>query len=192
MGETVELRAHLADLAYDQLLVAAPAVRLRVHEGAFGVHVEAPRAEDRHRRVEHVAELNHLAGPDQSRRPQHGLRLHVVGGTSLVAGPPFGGTALIVGGRLPRLGTGRNPCEAERRCDGGARYGFGNGLHAGSSLCADHSRLHSYTLFLRTSFSNRRSASGMAGRHVLDEACFTRSKPRHQVTIGRVELIPWH
>ena len=66
--EAVELRADLADLGDDELLVAAAAVGSVVHERALGVHVEAPRAEERHRCVQHAAELDDLAGLDEPRR----------------------------------------------------------------------------------------------------------------------------
>ena len=91
MGKAIELRAHLTDLADDQFLVASAAVRLRVHEGAFGMHIEAARAEKWHRGAEHMAEFDDLAGADQLRRPQHGLGLHMIAGTALVAGPHFDG-----------------------------------------------------------------------------------------------------
>ena len=62
--EAVELRADLADLREHHLLVAAALVRAGVHEGALDVHVEAARAEERHRGTEHVRELDDLAALD--------------------------------------------------------------------------------------------------------------------------------
>ena len=70
--EAVELRADLADLGDDDLLIRAAPVRQLVHERALGVDVEAPCAEKRHRRPEHVREFDHLAGLDQLRRVRDG------------------------------------------------------------------------------------------------------------------------
>ena len=70
--EAVELRADLTDLGEDDLLVAAALVRAGVHERALDVHVEAARAEERHRGPEHMRELDHLAGLDQLRGVEHG------------------------------------------------------------------------------------------------------------------------
>src|SRR6266542_34794 len=103
MGEAVKLRADLTDLADNEFLIAAASVRLRVHECAFGVHVESARAEERHLGVECVADLDHFARANELRRSQHGLRLHVVAGAALVVRSPLRGTALGVGRRLPRL-----------------------------------------------------------------------------------------
>src|SRR5262245_28413709 len=55
VGKTVELSADLPDLGNDDLLVAAAPIGELVHEGAFDVHVEAPCAEERHIRIEHVS-----------------------------------------------------------------------------------------------------------------------------------------
>src|SRR5439155_21722624 len=66
------------------------------HNGALRVHVEAPRRGNRHRRVEDVAELHHLAGADEPHGLEHGFGLHVVAGASLVGGSPLRGTALTV------------------------------------------------------------------------------------------------
>ena len=79
VGEAVELRADLPDLGNDDLLVAPAPVGEVVHECAFDVHVQASRAEERHIRIEHVSELDDLAGLDQLDCVEHGLRLHVVG-----------------------------------------------------------------------------------------------------------------
>src|SRR5262245_323646 len=103
MGEAVKLRADLTDLTDNEFLIAAASVRLRVHECAFGMQVESARSEERHLRVEYVAELDHFARANELRRSQHGLRLHVVGGAALVVWSPFRGTSLGVGGGLPRL-----------------------------------------------------------------------------------------
>src|SRR5262245_61913215 len=104
MGEAVELRADLTNLTDNELLIAAAAVRLRVHECAFGMHVESPRSEERHLGVERMADLYHFARANELSRSQHGLRLHVVAGAALVVWPPFRGTSLRVGRGLPRLG----------------------------------------------------------------------------------------
>src|SRR5437879_1014245 len=90
-------------------------VRLWVHERALRVHVEAPGARDRHLGGEHVAELDDLAGSDQSGGAQHGLGLHVIGGPTLIAGAPFRGTAPAVRRRTPRLGVGGFADQNERR-----------------------------------------------------------------------------
>src|SRR5262249_54747466 len=58
--KAVELSANLPDLGNDDLLVAAAPVGELVHEGAFDVHVEAPRAEERHIRIKHVSEFDDL------------------------------------------------------------------------------------------------------------------------------------
>jgi hypothetical protein len=53
------------------------------------VHVEAPRAEERHICIEHVPELDYVTGFDQLDRVEHRLRLHMVGRAALVARTPF-------------------------------------------------------------------------------------------------------
>src|SRR5262249_16921653 len=133
MGETIELRAHLADFADDELFVATPAVRLRIHEGAFGVQVKAPRAEERHGRIECVAEFNHLAGLNQFCRAKNCFGFHMVAGATLIACAPFRGAALRVSGRLPRLGSDCDRCKDERRHNGAAWNEAGNGSHFDSS-----------------------------------------------------------
>jgi hypothetical protein len=104
MGEAVELRADLTDLTDNEFLIAAASVRLRVHECAFGMHVESARSEERHLGVERVADLDHFARANELRRPQHRLRLHVIGGAALVVRSLFRGASLGVGRGLPRLG----------------------------------------------------------------------------------------
>ena len=63
--KAVELRADLAELGDDELFVRAAHVGELVHERALGMHVEAPRSEERHAGAEHVREFEHLAGLDQ-------------------------------------------------------------------------------------------------------------------------------
>jgi hypothetical protein len=106
--EAVELRPDLSDLGHDELLVAAAPIGEVVHERALDVHVEAPRAEERHAGAEHLPELDDLAGLDQLDRVEHGLRLHVIGRAALVARAPFRRAARAFRRRRPtrRLGEG--------------------------------------------------------------------------------------
>ena len=118
VGEAVELRAHLADLGQDHLFVAAASIRLGVHERPLDVHVESPRARNRHVGREHVADLDDLAGADQAGRAQHGLGLHVVARPALVAGAPLRGAPLAVRRGPPRLSVERFAEQNERRGQG--------------------------------------------------------------------------
>ena len=93
-----------------------------VHERALGVHVEAPRPEERHAGTEHVRELDHLAGLDQLRGVHHGRGLLMIARTALVGCAPFRRTALAfrrngpawclrVGGGGKRKRDRRTQCE---------------------------------------------------------------------------------
>ena len=107
MGEAVELRADLADFREHHLLVAAALVGLWVHECALQVHVEAPRAEERHTSAKHVREVDHLAGLDQLDGVEHDLRFHEIAGAALVADAPFRRAASAFGAALPTMGSAR-------------------------------------------------------------------------------------
>src|SRR5262249_55061075 len=131
VSEAVELRAHLTDLAGQKLLVAAAPVGLLVHERALGVHVELPRARDRHRLAEHVTELHGLAGLDELRGLEHGCGLHVVAGAALVGRAPLRGTALAVSRRPPGRALGDGSRQAER--DDGQGEADDDGSHGVSS-----------------------------------------------------------
>src|SRR4029077_12883462 len=100
VGEAVELGADLPELSDDELLVAAAFVRCGVHDGALKLHVEPSGrgANEWHRGIQRPGELDDVAGLDQLDRVEHGLRLHVISRTPLVAGSPFRGTARAVGG----------------------------------------------------------------------------------------------
>jgi len=102
VGEAIELGADLADLREHHLLVGDAVVGAGHRAGNLDMHVEAARAGERHVGVEHVRELDDLAGLDQLERIEHRLRLHVVGRAALVTGAPFRWTALAVGRRQPR------------------------------------------------------------------------------------------
>jgi len=149
VGEAVELRADLPDLGNDDLLVAPAPVGELVHERAFDVHIETPRTEERHIRIEHVSEFYDLAGLDQLDCVEHRLRLHVVGGAALVVRAPLGGTALVVRRRRPARSlrqdraAGRQHCaQHDPKCDG---------LHGFSSPCACSFRMWSGRIRMRSS-----------------------------------------
>src|SRR5213594_3514225 len=119
MREAVELRADLADFTGHDFLVAAARVPSGIHEGALGMQVENARAEEGHAGPEDVAELDHLAGLDETRAAQYGLGiLHMVPRAALVARAPFRRAALAFGGYVPlrecERGSGK-----EGDCDGG-------------------------------------------------------------------------
>ena len=129
VGEAVELRADLPDLGNDDLLVAPAPVGELVHERAFDVHIETPRTEERHIRIEHVSEFYDLAGLDQLDCVEHRLRLHVVGGAALVVRAPLGGTALVVRRRRParslrqdRAAGRKHGAQHRPKCDALHRY----------------------------------------------------------------------
>ena len=114
--EAVELRPDLAHLRDDQLLVRAPAVRLGVHVRRLHVHVVVPASEG-HVGVQFEGELDYLARVDQAGCTEHGLRTHVIAGTSLVRAPPTGGASLGVDGWSPGLGVGGGGKDDERGHD---------------------------------------------------------------------------
>src|SRR5215813_13352538 len=119
VSETVELGADLPDLGNDDLLIAAAFVRCGAHDGALHGHIETPGrgADERHRATQRLPELDDLPGLDQLYLVEHGLRLHVIAGTPLVAGAPFRGAAHAVGGRRPRrrLGCSRSRPDQQGR-----------------------------------------------------------------------------
>jgi len=118
--EAVELRADLADLGGDDLLVAAARVPAGVHEGALGVQVEDARAGEGHAGPEHVAQLDDLAGLDEPRAAQHDLGvLHVVARAALVARAPLRRAALGFGRHVPLRGGDQRDC----------KQGSGDALH---------------------------------------------------------------
>ena len=110
VAERVELRAHLADLGHDQLLVRAATIRARIVPRALGDDLESPAGGKRHRFGQHAAKLEDFTRLDEPRGAEHGLGLHVIARASLVARAPLRGTALAVRRRLPRL-SGRLTCE---------------------------------------------------------------------------------
>src|SRR5204863_4816816 len=107
MGEAVELRAYLADLRNDELLVRSALVRLRIHRRTLRLDFESAPRGKRHPRRKDVPKLDQFARTDQSRRPQDSLRVHEIGRAALIVFPPLGRTSLVVGGRLPGLRAGR-------------------------------------------------------------------------------------
>src|SRR3989449_1199011 len=136
VGEAIELRADLPDLAQEHLFVAAAPVGLRVHERPLDVDVELARGGDRHLRREDVPQLDDLAGLDELRSAHDGRRLHVVGGAALVAGAPLRGAALAVGGRAPGLSGGDGGHEPQRQRQGDTDSGSAHGILPGGFIAA--------------------------------------------------------
>src|ERR1044072_4449168 len=121
--EGVELRADLAELGDDELLVHLAGVLER--RRGLGVDVEhAPGVDERLLRIrrEQRAELEALAGPDQLRRAHYALARHHVRRAALVAGAPLRRAALALGRHAPsvcRRGLGvKRGGEAERNREG--------------------------------------------------------------------------
>jgi hypothetical protein len=88
VAKAVELGADLTDLGDHDLLVGDAVVGAGHRIRDFDMEVEAARAGERHLVVEHMGELDDLAGLHQLERVEHGLRRDVVGGAALVGRAP--------------------------------------------------------------------------------------------------------
>jgi hypothetical protein len=67
------------------------------------MHLEGARGLQRHRGFQPSPQLEYLTRPNEPGGAEHRFRFHVIGRAPLIAGTPSGRTALIVGGRMPRL-----------------------------------------------------------------------------------------
>src|SRR5882762_11514943 len=103
MSKAVELGSDLTDLRNDKLLVGAAAIRLGSKRCALRIDFEAPSCGQRHCAGQDVSQLDHLAGPNETRSFQHGLRIHEVGRAALITCSPFRRTTLAISRWLPRL-----------------------------------------------------------------------------------------
>jgi hypothetical protein len=141
VAEPVELRADLAELAADDLVVVHHVVRAHGPERLRNPQAEVPRAEQRHPGLVDVPELVHRASLDQVLRFEHLGRRELVGRAALIGGAPARGIPAVgLAERRGGDGGGDAGCEQptrarvydrrELRHRGSSRVGAARGVWA--------------------------------------------------------------